>query len=123
MSEVKRFPIEVVLTVAYEKLLCDIGAVYEVCNFMSGDSLFTHQLPRALRILSPWVFELHPLLKKWDETGINRKNFREYIALAKERFGESLPLSPIPRERWTHIDPLEEISAMVGDKKVIVVQP
>jgi hypothetical protein len=122
-EKVKKFPVEAVLTVAYDKLLCDIGIVYEICNFLSGDNLYTHQLPRAHRILSPWIFEQYPMLRNWDETPINNQNYREYVELARQRFGDSLMVTRISRDRWTHIDPLEEIGAMVGDKNIIVVRP
>ena len=121
VNEIRRFPIEVVLTVVHEKLLCEISKVYEICNYLSGDTLWTHQLPRAHRILGPWVLEQHPQIAQWDESGINSSNYREYIGRARERFGIDLPVTPIPRERWVSIDPISEAAAMVGDDRVIVV--
>jgi hypothetical protein len=121
MSKVQYFPVNVVLTIAHEKLLCDIGEVYRVCNFLTGDNLYTHQLPRAHDILQPWVLEQLPQLREWDESDITSENYRTYIEQAKLKFGESLPLTPLPPERWTYIDPIEEAKAMVGDDKVIAV--
>lgn len=121
MSTVQYFPVNVVLTIAHNKLLCDIGDVYRVCNFLTGDNLFTHQLPRAHHILQPWVLEQLPQLRDWDESSITSENYRTHIEVAKIKFGESLPLTPLPRERWTYIDPIEEAKAMVGDDKVIAI--
>ena len=43
----KTFDLGTVLTVTTGRLLTDIGNLYEILNFMTGDDLMTHQLPRA----------------------------------------------------------------------------
>jgi hypothetical protein len=118
MTNVQYFTTNVVLSISHEKLLCDIGEVYRICDFLTGDELYTHQLPRAHRILQPWVLEQHPELREWDETNIGPENWQYYVGLAKEKFGESLPLTPLPREQWTHINPVDEAEAMIGRHRV-----
>jgi hypothetical protein len=121
--KVKYFPTVVVLSVCHDKLLCEMTEVYNICNFLTGDELYTHQLPRAQDILKPWIFEQLPQLRDWDDSKINRKNWPKFVELAKKRYGETLPLTPLPPERWTYIDAVEELRAMFGDNKVIVVEP
>jgi hypothetical protein len=81
------FPTPVILSICHEKLLCEISEVYRICNFLTGDELYTHQLPRAREILKPWIFEQLPQLRKWDDSKINRKNALKFIELAKTKFG------------------------------------
>ena len=35
---------------------------YEILNFLTGDSLYTHQLPRAVRQCEPWLRAQFPTL-------------------------------------------------------------
>src|SRR5690348_6456278 len=67
MSETKEFPSSVVVTAATGYLVCDMGQVYEVLNFLTNDDLFTHQLPRAFRECKPWLKHRHEECRRADE--------------------------------------------------------
>lgn len=41
MSETKRFTVAQVLTVMHDRMLCDMGGVYEILNWLTGDDLMT----------------------------------------------------------------------------------
>ena len=63
MAEMKEFPTEVVLSVVTGVLVCDgIGPIYEMLNWMTGESLYTHQLPRVAREAEPVVLAMHPMI-------------------------------------------------------------
>ena len=49
----KEFTTGQVLSAATGILMCEIGAVYEILNYMTGESLMTHQLPRVIREAQP----------------------------------------------------------------------
>lgn len=116
----KTFKLEVVLSAITGVLLCDIGQVYEVLNFLTGDNLFTHQLPRAGRVVRIPVFKQHPFLKNIDVSGINTENWKEKLAEIKKLCPNEIELEPI--ENWTHLDPIEEAKTMTGgDAKIIPV--
>ena len=42
-----KFNLGAVLSITTERLLCSIDDLYSILHHMTGDSLFTHQLPRA----------------------------------------------------------------------------
>lgn len=117
----KKFKLEVVLSAIQGVLLCEIGEVYEVLNFLTGDNLFTHQLPRAGHVCRIPVFKQHPFLKEIDTSDINPENWKEKLAAIKVKYPNEIKLSPI--ENWTHIDPIAEAVDMMGDEsKVITVK-
>lgn len=118
----KEFKIEVVLSAVTGKLVCDIGEVYEVLNFLTGDNLYTHQLPRAGQVCRIPVFKQHPFLKDIDLSAVNPENWQEVLNQIKAVYPNMIPLTPI--KNWTSIDPLEELGSMVGDKtKIITATP
>lgn len=58
----KDFPLGHVLSITTGRLCCDIGGVYEILNYVTGDNLFTHVLPRACRFAGPLILDQHPEL-------------------------------------------------------------
>jgi hypothetical protein len=93
-------------------LLCDIGGVYEIANFLAQDSLFTHQLPRAGRDAKPWLLESLPWLGGLTLSEVTPENWRERLTFYSEKYGAAHELSPIPHAAELHRDPLEEAEEM-----------
>lgn len=62
--ESKTFPLGTVLSITTGYLLAPngIGGVYEILNFMTGDNLYTHQLPRVGRECAPYLLKQFPAL-------------------------------------------------------------
>lgn len=60
----KEFSLGDVLSITTGRLLSErhIDGVYDILNWMTGDDLFTHQLPRAGRACEPWLIEQYPTL-------------------------------------------------------------
>lgn len=79
MTETKAFPTADVLSTITGRLMGEIGGVYEVLNWMTGESVFTHQIPRISREAVPVVLTLHPELRTAiDEAEqVNTENWRE----------------------------------------------
>lgn len=119
----KKFKIEVVLSAVKGILLCSMDEVYEVLNFLTGDNLFTHQLPRAGQVCRIPVFKQHPFLKEINVEDINPQNVWQRVAEIKAAYPNEIELEPIAN--WTHINPIEEAVTMMGgdESKVITVQP
>ena len=92
-----QFHIGVVLSVTTGKLLSrgGIGACYKILNYMTGDELHTHQLPRANKAARPAVLAQHPQLADETGEGVNAENIDEYLARMEAKFGVSLPLTPL----------------------------
>ncbi len=98
-----------------------IGGLYDILNYMTGDDLYTHQLPRASQQCRPALLAQHPQLTGADMRGITPDNHRERLAEAVEKYGEMLPIRPLDTNDYTPIDPLTELASMT-DKPIIVVE-
>jgi len=118
----RHFHLGDVLTVTTGRLLSPrhIEGLYDILNYLHSDNLFTHQLPRASDDAKPFLFEQHPHLKSVDDSGVTSDNWRDWLAEQVANFGETLPVSPIPRAAELHRDPMAELLEMVGDKPIIV---
>lgn len=107
-----------------------IGGVYEVLNFMTGDNLFTHVLPRAFKQCSPVLEVQFPWLKTMRETiELSKTQCKTgewngvFVGICehyRESYGDSF--EPIPLLLWQRRNPLEELADMVGEDKIIVVE-
>lgn len=139
----KTFHISDVLSITTGRLVSSrhMVGIYDILNFLTGDSLFTHQLPRAMRECEPWLRILFPalmedsplivrLLPTLDAEIAKADKQKPAIEAACTAWVESvrvaaglpdiLPVYEMGAEMHTHIDPIEEARAMVGDKRVIV---
>ena len=117
----KKFDIGTILSITHANLLTDIGNVYEILNWLLDDNLYTHQLPRACRFVTPFILAQHPNLSDWDECKpyVDTNNWESWLGTAKKMFGNKLMLKKIPNGVWTEIDPVEELEQMVGKEKII----
>ena len=133
----KSFHISDVLSVTTGKLVSSrhMDGIYDILNFLTGDSLYTHQLPRAMRECEPWLRSQFPtimedspiivkLLPVLDAASAKCDGRRDCLGAACEQWvklvqaetnlPEMLPVYEMGEEMHTHIDPMEEAQAMVG---------
>lgn len=108
------FTLGEVLTALTGRLLCPIDGLYRVLNFLTGDELYTHQLPRAFRTCRPYVAQQHPDLAALDYSGVNAATWRAWLLAQEQQFGDTRPLTPIPADAYEQQDPLEEAVEMMG---------
>ncbi len=137
----KEFHLGTILSITTGRLLSPdgIGGVYEILNYMTGDNLFTHQLPRASRECEPWLLRQHPRLDSGEmqfaigeliemlktPSGSAEPDLLAKGWLAKQTaiYGETLPVEPIPADDHERIHPLDELERMAPGKTVVVVTP
>ena len=140
----KLFHISDVLSVTTGRLVSSrhMDGIYEILNFLTGDNLFTHQLPRAMNECKPWLRSTFPgmmdnspgMSERLDDMDRRIKAVpqdREHIAVVIRdwvedlrialKLPEMLPVYEMGEEMHTRIDPVEELEAMVGKDRVIVV--
>jgi hypothetical protein len=145
----RRFHISDVLTITTGRLVSTrhMDGVYGILNYMTGDNLFTYQLPRASRECSPVLCALYPglseealsePLKKMAEIAAmegDSKETREasiaiWLTDLIASVGPSLPLDEqntllvptLKDHQHTRINPIQELEAMVGKDRVVVVE-
>ena len=94
-----------------------VEGIYDVLNWMTGDNLFTHQLPRAMDECQGPLLAQHPdldaiVVPTFD--GESREELGEQVAvwLAEQVaiYGEYRDVAPLAGGEHTVIDPLTELA-------------
>ncbi len=121
-TEGREFPLSDILSVTTERLLSrrHMDGLYDLLGYMTGESLFTHQLPRANDACKPVLLAQHPQLEGVTlPEGIDAPDIMAWLANAEREYGETLLVQPL--SFWEHQNPIEELCDMVGSEKVFVV--
>lgn len=126
----KKFSIQAALSITTDRLFTrNIGDVYEILNFITGDNLMTHQLPRAAEFAKPFILAAYPILedftpesltasieaKGWDNT------YNGVIASLSKEIGFEITLEPAPEGVWNQKNPIEELIEMRGGTDGIII--
>ncbi|TRZ78547.1 hypothetical protein D4R87_00410 [bacterium] len=117
------FHISDVLTITTGRLVSTrhMDGVYEILNFMTDDSLFTHQLPRASNECKPRLLDQFPFLRDIDVSGINEETWKSWLSSQVSKFGGYHDVIPLNSEDHKKINPIEEIVDLIGEDKVLVI--
>lgn len=144
MNLAKRFHISDVLSATTGRLLSTrkMDGIYEILNHLTGDSLYTHQLPRAFRECKPFLLAQFPMLDSPEmqfavgelllmlesEPGASEPWPLILGWLSKLTLGqygidvaEYLDVESIPAHAHVEQDPLAELAKMAGNTPVTVV--
>lgn len=116
----KEFHLGDILSIITDKLVSPGGmeGIYDILNYMTGDDIFTHQIPRAMRECKPYLLNQYPQLRDVNIQD-NKENWKEWLDKQIELYGEMLPVKPIPKDAHQAIDPIAEIGFMCKDVKDI----
>lgn len=104
----REFHLSAILTAYSGILLCKMEKVYEILDYMTGDSNFTHQLPRAHKEVKPFLEEQLPFLKKITIKEMKTEAVNTFMMIAIAEYGEYHVLTPIPPHAHAKIDPITE---------------
>ena len=116
----RAFRLETLLTITTGTMLGKIDDVYDILNYMTGDNLFTHQLPLAAGICKHALWAQYPLLKYARTESVDGTNWLWHIHDKRQKFGNYFRV--IPLEHWVQRDPIADMERMVDPEKIIVVQ-
>ncbi len=132
-GDMRDFPLRVVLTVTTGRLLTEgsgpddngIGDLYEILGHMTGDSPFTHQLPRFGDECKPWLLRWYPELKTVVvpefESPIDVDAWVKTLD-GDARYRSTYAIGQIPRDDHDVKHPYDELVAMRGtDEGIIIV--
>jgi len=86
----KKFHLGVVLSVTSGKLLAPIGNLYKILDYMTGEELYTHELPSYNKLCKPYILEKYPNLANVDTSEVNRDNWKEFLDKQVSIYGEYL---------------------------------
>lgn len=138
----RRFHLGDVLSITTGRLVSPrhMDGVYDILNFMTGDNLFTHQLPRACDECKPYLLKQFPQLntafiqsacRTLDREVENRDsrdpengepmplNITAWLEELTTRYGEYLEVETIPKEAHEKKNPLAEMQEMAPNAKLI----
>lgn len=117
MAETKPFAPSVILTITQTRLLCDMRAVHEICDWMTGDSNFTHQLPRVADECKPWLEKWFPELAAVAVPELEKPDdYARWAAKIDDRFGACY-VQRMPAGAHAGRDPIAEAAEMMGSRK------
>src|SRR5580700_11279259 len=88
-----------------------MSGIYKILNFMTGDSLFTHQLPRAKDECTPYLLKQYPDLANIVPQD-RKEDKKEWLQKQIAQFGEYLVISKLPPKVHQEIGPLDEFLSM-----------
>jgi len=119
----KEFPTSAVLSTVTGRLMGDIGGVYEVLNWMTGESVFTHQIPRISREAQPVIVSMHPTLSEAisEAEQVTTDNWREWLTTWEDRYGPIIAVPRLDLDQHERIDPLSELVEKVHPDRIVVV--
>lgn len=110
-----------VISAGLGKLCCPLERVYVIMDFLTGDKLFSHQLPRAFHACEGWVKQQCPWLSELDESSCSPETWREWLAAAELAHGKEHELLPLPPGQWKSVDPVKEGVELMEDKSRVLV--
>ena len=120
----KTFHLGDILSVTTSRLVSPrhIDGVYDILNWMTGDDLMTHQLPRASRECEGPLLAQHPDLAAVvvpDGFGGSGERVEAWLAEQVAIYGEFREVTPLPAEDHTSIDPLDEMRIVAPHAEII----
>lgn len=123
----KNFKLNVIMSITTGRLLCTMVEIYEILDYMTGDKLYTHALPRAADECSPYLYEQFPFLREIDKEAEKHEDTwwtENYLSFVDEmvlKYGEAFTVYPIHAEDHEVIDPIEEIKRINPNINVIAI--
>lgn len=119
----REFPTPVVMSAVSGFLLCDFSDVQEFCEFMAGEPVWTHQLPRVGREAQASFLRQHPD-KQWAIDlckTVNKDNYKAVADRLIDEIGPLLAMHPMSEDEHECIDPVSELAEKVHPDKIVVV--
>lgn len=126
MSATRDFHLGDILTITTGRLVAPrlIEAVYDILNFMTSESLYTHQLGRGMKECGPELLRQHPQLAEIVVPELTAESWRGWLAEQATRFGETLPVAPLAKREAKYDTPVGDLVEMLGGNtdKIVVVE-
>lgn len=99
-----------------------VGGIYAVCDFVTGQAHFTHQLPRAMDVVGPVLVEQLPFLADIEAPEFGGEaEVWTWLAAQVDRHGERHTVTQMPFGAYVGREPMAELEEMVGKDRVVPV--
>lgn len=100
-----------------------MSGVYEILNYMTGESLFTHQLPRAREACKGPLLAQHPQLAEIDLAHLAPAARQDHLTSLVECYGEHLPVAALFEGEYEPRDPFVELTELTDRPIMVTVLP
>lgn len=120
-----RFHLGDILSITTGKLVSPdhMDGVYRILNHLTGDDLFTHQLPAAAKTMTPVLLAQFPQLATVDASGVtDEATAKAFLAGQVAAHGEWHEVTAPSSALWGEHDAMQELIDMVGEDRVIGVR-
>lgn len=125
-TETRTFHIGDILSVIHDRLVSPtrMDGLYQLLDWMTGDNLYTHQMPRASGECVPALRAQHPdLAAVVIPVGLEGEEpVMAWLAEQVAIFGETRQVAPLPAADHTHINPIAELAMKRPDMRVIGIE-
>lgn len=117
----KTFHVGDILTITTGLLVSPthMEGAYKILDWVTDDTLFTHQLPRASRAAEPYLRKWFPDLAAVDTPVFSEDDAElevaEWLDKIVAQHGETREVPQIPEGAYTHINPLQELVDIMQD--------
>lgn len=121
--ETKEFGLGAVVSIVDGKMVAPFGEIHELIEWMAGEPVWTHQIPRVSDEARPALIEQFPGIDdvrvpdgtdSWEKAAA-------FLATISGRFGERLDVAPIGGADHTSIDPINELRMKAPGVEIIAV--
>lgn len=116
-----KFSIGAVLTITTGIVLTrDFGEAHRLMDHLTGDSLLTHQLPRAAEPCKAALLAQFPALATVKPSENARNTWEAWLETEAVLHGESFDVAPMTG--WESRDPMAETVEVFGKDRVVAVR-
>ena len=124
MSDTKAFPAADVLGIIMDRLFGDMAGLYAVLNYMTGENVYTHQIPRIAAEATAVLTAMSPVLLRAQEDAetITCDNCLEWLARWESRHGTTIMVPKFNAVQHERIDPLSELAERVHPDKIMILK-
>jgi len=101
-----------------------IDGVYDIINFVTGESHMTHQLPRACGVVKPWLLKQHPWLADVTipDNLRSEDDVLSYLVKATAQWGANHEVEAMPLGMYVGREPIAELQEMAPNTPIIQVE-
>lgn len=99
-------------------LACTWGELYDALNAITGDELYSHQLPRASFFIENYTKEIYPWLFDLPELPdeVNKKTMLEWVENISQKHGYEHEV-PDLSDKWESREPMAELMEMFSNEE------
>lgn len=122
--QTKNFHLGDILSVTTGRLVSPrhMGGIYDILNWMTGESLFTHQLLRVMKEAQPALLAALPQIANIAVPEFAKPDdvpawLSEQVAI----YGEMFPVPKLTEDQHESIDPFSELVEKVHPDKIVLV--